>query len=172
MPAFVGDPNNTIKNTIRNYVSGVGLVFWSAVSLTHNVRFESVDTNVLQYGNTITNPPAGATAAALPSNSSAGTFSENTTYQNTSEFKLLIVWSGASRINGGWGFIKQRGLIGSSSPTTQVASITDSLSGSGTVEQSASFVVPPGHFWRVTNEDFEPSNKSGVIQRIEAWQIR
>ena len=51
IPALIGDPDNVVRNTIRNYRTGLGLYSWASVLGTESaMRFENVDLNIFKHG--------------------------------------------------------------------------------------------------------------------------
>lgn len=121
----------------------------------------------------ITNSDGTRDAYVSPSDVSEGTsYSAGTAYQNTTNHKLMIVWYGTHCSSGGWGGINQAGYIGeTSSPTTQVASVNFDLPSSGECTQSASFVVPEGWYWKVTNSAAGVAGCTATMDKIEAWEV-
>lgn len=110
-----------------------------------------------------------------PSPTSEGsTYSADVAYQNTTSHKLLIVAYGEAVNTSGWYNIGLSGLIGdTSAPSTSVAkyswTIGSTAYGSGTRYGSIAFIVPPGWYWKVTNDVVYTG--SGTVDKIEAWEV-
>lgn len=109
-----------------------------------------------------------------PSDTSEGTsFSAGTQYQNTTGHKLLIVWEGSGTRSGGWVGARQDGYVGETSASTIVASFDFEIAGSSYFDRfTGTFVVPDGHYWKVTNTSSTGGiGITGSVVRIEAWEI-
>lgn len=108
-----------------------------------------------------------------PSDITGGTFSANTVYQNLSPHKLMVVWWGSSCGSSSLA-ANQVAYIGeSSSPSTEVTAVNYvfvSQSASAGVNLGASFVVPAGWYWEVTN-DATSIGCTASLQRLEAFEI-
>ena len=109
------------------------------------------------------------TSPTPPSNGTA--YSANVQYQNVTGRSVEIIWVGTGGSYGGWNSeINQQGLIGSGSASTQVAGIFFQAQSAQTFgPASASFIVPNGWYWEVTNA--ATSHGTGSINRIEQWQL-
>ena len=115
---------------------------------------------------------ASSNIVTSPTPTSNGTaYSANVQYQNLTGRSVEIIWVGTGGSYGGWNSeINQQGLIGSGSASTQVAGIFFQAQSAQTVgPDSASFIVPNGWYWEVTNA--ATSHGTGSINRIEQWQL-
>ena len=115
---------------------------------------------------------ASSNIVTSPTPTSNGTaYSANVQYQNVTGRSVEIIWVGTGGSFGGWNSeINQQGLIGSGSASTQVAGIFFQAQSAQTVgPDSASFIVPNGWYWEVTNA--ATSHGTGSINRIEQWQL-
>lgn len=151
----------------------VSLSSAAPASSTHYALLGSFYNNSAGNISYISNYNGTAYEEPAASDLSEGTsYSAGTTYQNTADHKLLIVWYGVSVGSGGWQNLNQYGQIGEASAGTTVArcEIVDNLDADKVQYCTGTFVVPQGWYWKVTNTTGHQSI-TGTMSKIEAWEF-
>lgn len=107
------------------------------------------------------------------SDTSEGTsYSAGTTYQNITGHKVMVIYDVTHCSQGGWGGANVTGYIGeTSTPATKVAAVDFDIADSGEISQSASFIVPEGWYWKITNATCTVASCTATVNRIEAFEF-
>ena len=111
-----------------------------------------------------------------PSNTSEGTsYSAGVAYQNTTGFKVVVIYylTGVDQ-SGFFAYHSSAAIGATSSPTTTVVAGTARIASADIAGYPArisfTFIVPNGWWWKITNSALS-SYATATLSRVEVWEI-